>query len=81
MSSLHVTTTVLPGSRIEITAPGLKEGEPVDVLLFPRQAAASHSVLEIIDSLEGHRLFQTPEEVDEYLRVERESWDRSLPSD
>ncbi len=39
MSTLHFTTTVLPGSRIEITAPGLKEGTPVDVFLFPRDEA------------------------------------------
>jgi hypothetical protein len=33
------------------------------------------SVLEIIDSLKGHRLFETAEEADTYLQKERDSWE------
>jgi hypothetical protein len=77
-AALRVSTTVLRGNKIEITAPGLKEGESVDVFVFP--AASGHSphcsALEIIESLKGHRLFPTVEEVDHYLRQEREAWDR-----
>ncbi len=77
-TALRVTATVLPGNKIEVTAPELREGEDVDVFLvlpqspsFPRLSA-----LEIINSLKGHRHFQSPEEVDTYLREERDSWDR-----
>jgi hypothetical protein len=33
------------------------------------------SALELLESLPEKRLFQTPNEVDRYLREERESWD------
>ena len=76
-SSLHISTKVLPGSRIEIVDSTLQEGDAVDVFLIVNKPIArkQQSALEIIHSLRGHRLFQTPEEVDGYLREERESWD------
>jgi hypothetical protein len=77
-SALHIKTTVLPGHRIEVAAPQLKEGAPVDVfLVLPEAEGASRkSALEIIRQLKGHRLFQTPEEVDRHLKEERDAWDR-----
>jgi hypothetical protein len=76
--ALHVSTIVLRGNKIEITAPHLKEGESVDVFVFPGEPGrAPHtSALEIIGALKGHRLFQTVEEVDRYLRQEREACPR-----
>jgi hypothetical protein len=72
-SALHVSTTVLPGNRIEISSPGLKEGQSVDVLVFPAPSSPPRrrSALEIIEALQGHRLFQTVADVDAHLRVER----------
>jgi len=77
-SALHITTRVLPGSRIEIADPELREGEAVDVFLVlpdtpsrPRRTA-----VEIIEALNGRRVFQTPQEVNRYLQQERDSWDR-----
>jgi hypothetical protein len=69
---------VLPGSRIEVSDPDLREGEPVDVFLVlpePR-ARPRRSALEIIEALQGRRVFQTPQEVNRYLQEERDSWDR-----
>lgn len=77
-SALHITTRVLPGSRIEVSDPDLREGEPVDVFLVlpePR-ARPRRSALEIIEALQGRRVFQTPQEVNRYLQEERDSWDR-----
>ena len=34
------------------------------------------SAFEMLESLPEKRLFQTPDEVDRYLREERESWER-----
>ncbi len=34
------------------------------------------SAFELLESLPEERLFQTPDEVDRYLREERESWER-----
>jgi hypothetical protein len=78
--ALHIQTTVLPGSRIEITAPELTEGEPVEVfLVLPGngQHQPKKSMLEFLDSLPpGPRLFKSAAEVDRYLEEERNSWDR-----
>jgi hypothetical protein len=76
--ALHISTTVLRGNKIEITAPDLKEGDSVDVFVFPSEVGRDphSSALEIIGALKGHRLFQSVEEVDRYLRQEREAWDR-----
>jgi hypothetical protein len=77
-STLHITTKVLPGSKIEIVDPKLREGDAVDVFLVVNKPASRkhQSVLKIIESLHGCRLFQTPREVDEHLQEERDSWDR-----
>jgi hypothetical protein len=80
-TAYHITTTVLPGHKIEITAPELSEGEQVQVVVISTSAQGSArkpgpSGLDIIESLKGHRLFQTPEEVDRYINEERNSWDR-----
>ncbi len=77
-NALHIKTTVLPGQRIEITAPLLNEGDAVDVfLVLPSPSSrGSHAALEIIRRLRGRRLFETADAVDRYVQEERDSWDR-----
>lgn len=74
----RVTTTVLPGNRIEIPVPELNEGDQVDVFLVVPDLGSlpQRSALDIIESLAGQRLFQSTEEVDTYLAEERDAWDR-----
>ena len=76
--ALQTTTTVLPGHKIEVTAPDLKEGSEVRVLVIPIAPVSVDrmSGLDIIESLKGHRMFQSVEEVDRYINEERNSWDR-----
>src|SRR5437588_11981685 len=64
-AAYRTQTTILPGHRIEITAPELPEGDTVEVIvvLAPKPNAKGQSGLESIESLKGHRLFQTPEHV------------------
>jgi hypothetical protein len=71
-------TMVLPGHRIEISAPELPEGTRVEVIIVPAPTPAPgrRSALEIIESLHGHRLFQTPQQVSRHLQEERDAWDR-----
>jgi hypothetical protein len=78
MSQLRTQTTVLAGHRIEISTPGLPEGTRVEVIVVPAATPmlAPRSALEIIESLQGHRLFQTAEEVRRHLEEERNAWDR-----
>ena len=68
-----------PGpDRTAITG-GLAEGQQVQVIVILQPAPAKKtgpSALEIIESLKGHRLFQSPEEVDRYINEERNSWER-----
>jgi hypothetical protein len=80
-SALHVTTRVLPGHRIEITAPELVEGEPVEVFVVvkpPVEAPAKRmSMLEFIETLPpGPRSAATWEEFERQFQEERDAWDR-----
>ena len=68
-------TTVQPGGRIEVSAPDLPVGQTVEVTITalpPR--TARQSVIGVLARAPGHRLFTTAEEVDAYIRAERESW-------
>jgi hypothetical protein len=78
MTIVRAQATVLPGHRIEISAPELPEGTRVELLIVPdpMPMPGPPSALEIIESLRGHRLFQTPEHVRSHLQEEREAWDR-----
>lgn len=77
-NSVHLKTTVLPGGKIEVIDQALPSGEVVDVIiLLPTSAAtARRSAADILAEAPGHRLFKTAAEVDEYLRTERDAWDR-----
>lgn len=77
-SILRIRTKILPGKRIEISAPELLEGELVDVLVMApaHDSSKQQSALSVLQGLEGPRLFKTAEEADRYLQEERDSWDR-----
>ena len=77
-SALRMQTTILPGGRIEISNPQLQQGENVElIILLPPTASTTkkRSALDILMEAPGHRLFKSAEEVDHYLREERDSWD------
>lgn len=72
---LQVQTTVLPGGRIEIHAPGLPEGRRVTVLVLDEADPPKRRLSDVLAGYPGGQLFRTAEEVDAYLRAEREAWD------
>lgn len=76
----HFTAQVLPGGRIEITAPGLSEGQTVDVVVVPRPESSeprSASLLELFASFPpGPRSAATWEEFERQFQEERNAWDR-----
>lgn len=77
--ALKIRTTVSADGKIEISRPELLPGELVEVIILlpePTQAAAPRSALEILRQVPGRRVFKTAEEVDAYIRQERDSWDR-----
>lgn len=75
--TLQVQTTILPGHRIEIQAPELPVGARATVLiLLEDQQPPKRRLHEVLGDYPGGRLFQSAEEVDAYLREERDSWDK-----
>jgi hypothetical protein len=71
--------TVLPGHRIEVSAPELPEGVKVEVIVvLPEQPKTQRiSMLELLKSLPpGPRAFPTWEEYERHLREEKDSWER-----
>lgn len=69
--ALHLTTTVLPGGRIEIADEKLPVGESVNVVILHSSGSDRRSVIDILEEAPGQRLFKTAEEVESYLRDER----------
>lgn len=76
-SPLRITTTVLPGGKIEVVNATLQAGESVDVMVFPQHISSDQpSAVDILARAPGHRLFHTAEEVDASITAERTAWDR-----
>ena len=78
-SALRMETTVLPGHRLEISAPELPEGAKVEVIVvLPEKPQARRmSMLEFVASLPpGPRAFPTWEEYEKFLQEEKDAWER-----
>ena len=78
-NALHIRTTVLPGSRIEVCSAELTEGEAIDlfVVLPDGSPQPRRPMVELVDSLApGPRSARTWEEVERQFQEERNSWDR-----
>lgn len=74
---LRVQTVVLPGGKIEISRLELIPGQQatVVILIEDQQSVEPRHVIDILTNTPGHRAFQNAEEVDAYLRGERNSWE------
>jgi len=75
--ALHLTTKVLPGNKIEISAPELLVGNTVEVFVILKNTSSRtrRSAIQLLDELPGQILFKTPEEADQYLHEERSAWE------
>ncbi|MFL5804285.1 MAG: hypothetical protein ACJ8CR_21390 [Roseiflexaceae bacterium] len=76
---IAIKTTVLPGGKIEISAPQLVAGQLATVIVKVEDEQPEK--LTITERLaranyHGGALFKTAEEVDAYIREERDSWER-----
>ncbi|MCX6358370.1 MAG: hypothetical protein NT029_01060 [Armatimonadetes bacterium] len=86
-TALRLSTPVLPGKRIELSAPDLREGDTVEVIILlpgvPNQAApapppSATTISEFLGSLPARDrplLYGTWAEYEERLRSERGAWD------
>jgi hypothetical protein len=76
-SALRMETTVLPGHRLEISAPELPEGARVEVIVVLPEKPCRMSMLEFVESLPpGPRAFPTWEEYEKFLQEEKDAWER-----
>ena len=77
-TALRLKTIVLPGGKIEIKATELAPGESVEVIILMSEPTSDsrRSAVDILAEAPGHRLFNSADEVDSYLRTERDEWDR-----
>ncbi|MGH2493349.1 MAG: hypothetical protein ACRDIV_01460 [Ktedonobacteraceae bacterium] len=74
---VRVKTKVLPGGKIEISAPELIAGQEATIVVTVEDSKSSERhVIDVLKNLPGHQLFHTADEVDAHIREERESWDR-----
>ena len=76
LRALHITTTVLPGGKIEIVDRKLPIGESVDVVVRHTTPTKQRSAADILADAPGQRVFKNADEVDSYLKDERASWER-----
>lgn len=77
-ATLRSTTLVQPGGRVEVVHEQLPAGAAVDVIVLLQSptAGAAPSISEILAKAPGNLAFQTAEEVDAYVRQERDAWER-----
>ena len=77
-TALRMTALVQPGGRIELTDRELPEGQSVEVIVLLPSASVvpRRSILDVLADAPGHLAFQTADEVDSYLREERDAWER-----
>lgn len=72
-----IETIVQSNGQVEVPVPELKPGDSVSVTIEPLNGHAKrYTVREVLDSCAGHRAFKTAEEVDAYIREERDSWSK-----
>lgn len=76
-TEVRIQTTILPGGRIEISRPELIPGQQATVVVTVEttKPVNQRHVIDILASLSGRQLFQNAEEVDNYIKEERDSWE------
>jgi hypothetical protein len=75
---VQITTTVREDGSIEVRAPGLTPGQQVTVSIATadEERRTGPHILDAVASLHGHRIFTSAEEVDAFIRGERDAWDQ-----
>jgi len=76
-TEVRVKTVVLPGGKIEISNPELIPGQHATVVVTVEEnkPVDQRHVIDILTALPGHQIFQNAEEVDAYMREERDAWE------
>lgn len=72
---IQLKTKVLPGHRIEVAAPTLPEGTSAIVWILPDSPVPKRPFEQVIEDYAGPYSFRSANEVDDFLRKERDAWD------
>ena len=77
-AAVKLTTIVQPGGKVEVISTELISGDTVEVIILSKEQLRGkrRSATDILSEAPGHRLFQSAEEVDAYIKKEREAWDQ-----
>jgi hypothetical protein len=77
-AALRLTAQVQAGGKIEVADAQLPVGASVEIIVLLPQSTptARRSILDVLAEAPGHLTFETAEEVDAYLRAERDAWER-----
>ncbi len=77
-TAVRFTGTVQPGGRVEVSSPQLPSGKTVEIIVqFPSEAdTPRRSVTDILAEAPGQLAFPTAEDVNAYIREERDAWER-----
>ena len=81
-AAIKLTARVLPGKRIEFTAPELTEGEEVELIVLRSNVSSTdakqyESAWEFLQSLpRNEHTAEEWEEIEREFREQRDSWDR-----
>ncbi len=81
---IHREAVVGPDGKIEISAPEFQPEQRVSITIAAEPDAGMAAnppdnripMIDPMDEAPGQQLFKTADEVDEYIRQERDSWDR-----
>ena len=73
--AIKESVIIKPGGMVELRHPDLREGATVEVIVLLDQPAAEPPPLTSLIG-KGKGCFGSAEEVDAFLRAERDAWDR-----
>jgi hypothetical protein len=75
---IQVETVVQADGTIAVSAPGLAPGQRVTVSIETEDDAPAEErhALDILAEVPGHQIFQSAEEVDAFIREERDARER-----
>ena len=78
-TEVRIKTIILPGGKIEISSPDLIAGQHATVIVKVEEEQPEKLTIDehlARANYQGGALFKTAEEVDAYIREERDSWER-----
>ncbi len=74
--AMHLKTIILPGGKIKEENLNSFVGEQADVFVMLHASTTRRSAIDVLAEAPVQNAFKTVEEVDTYIKEERNSWDR-----